>query len=350
MDILDVVYATLERVREPLHFRDIATRVMAWGDWQSEADQPELVIEAKLAEDIRQGAASSRFHRFDHGVYGLRSWLRYASPALSVERCRESTPPSSSTLSWLRRIESAPPPANTGNTTGHSSNFTIPGVSPQLLAGIKALYLTYPGATVFHEHIVSAAVMNGYTGKRGTRPERMLQHLTDAAKTPGGFVVRIGNEWLRLVMSKDGLHFRLRPTAKPSERVSSPSQGKTNHKAGQRNQSSRQQSARRKPSRSASTSAQSGAAKRDKPKSAPWLVAPGPVSGIVETVLVEEGSRLYCEEIAAIAERKGLITPTQKRSVADQVVLAVYLDCKHPLANEKSSRFTVYPDGRVGLR
>ena len=72
MDSLDAVEVVLRDAAEPLHYREIAERVIARKLWSTDGKTPPATINSRLAVDIQQRGPDSRFYRTDRGVFALR--------------------------------------------------------------------------------------------------------------------------------------------------------------------------------------------------------------------------------------------------------------------------------------
>ena len=74
MNSLDAVEAVLDQLKEPFHYTEITRRILSQDLWQTEGKTPEATINAKLAVDIKEKGALSRFMRTGPGVFALRAW------------------------------------------------------------------------------------------------------------------------------------------------------------------------------------------------------------------------------------------------------------------------------------
>ena len=69
----DAAYRVLAEAGEPLHYREIARRILEGGLSRSEAKSPATSLNAVLAVEIKRNGAKSPFVRVAPGVFGLRS-------------------------------------------------------------------------------------------------------------------------------------------------------------------------------------------------------------------------------------------------------------------------------------
>ena len=70
MTILEGAYAVLAKAGEPLHYPEIAERMLADG-WQTRGKTPAGSVNATISEDIAKCGDESRFVRARRGYYGL---------------------------------------------------------------------------------------------------------------------------------------------------------------------------------------------------------------------------------------------------------------------------------------
>ena len=71
MRVIDAVAAVLAEAEGPLHYSEITERVLAKGHWNSRGKTPEATVNARLAVDIRDQGAASRFVRVSRGRFKL---------------------------------------------------------------------------------------------------------------------------------------------------------------------------------------------------------------------------------------------------------------------------------------
>jgi restriction system protein len=74
MNAIDAVEVVLTEAGEPLGYREITRRILEHGLWQTAGLTPEATIHARLAVDIKDLGANSRFQRTGPGVFALRKW------------------------------------------------------------------------------------------------------------------------------------------------------------------------------------------------------------------------------------------------------------------------------------
>ena len=89
MRVIDAVAAVLEEADGPLHYSEITERMLAKGLWNSRGKTPEATVNARLAVDIRDQGAASRFVRVSRGRFALnvernQDWDRNAIPPVPV--------------------------------------------------------------------------------------------------------------------------------------------------------------------------------------------------------------------------------------------------------------------------
>ena len=71
MRAIDAVAAVLAEAAGPLHYREITERMLSKGLWNSGGKTPEATVNARLAVDIRDQGAASRFVRVSSGRFAL---------------------------------------------------------------------------------------------------------------------------------------------------------------------------------------------------------------------------------------------------------------------------------------
>ena len=89
MRVIDAVAAVLAEADGPLHYGEITERMLAKGLWNSRGKTPEATVNARLAVDIRDQGAASRFVRVSRGRFALnvernQDWDRNAIPPVPV--------------------------------------------------------------------------------------------------------------------------------------------------------------------------------------------------------------------------------------------------------------------------
>lgn len=72
LPFIDAAFVVLNAAEKPLHYREIAQRVLEQGLVQTDGKTPEATINAVLAVDIKQKGKQSRFVRIKPGVFALR--------------------------------------------------------------------------------------------------------------------------------------------------------------------------------------------------------------------------------------------------------------------------------------
>ena len=93
MNTLDAAYEVLGKAGEPLPYREITSRILAAGLWESHGATPEATINARLATDIKKHGAESRFQRTGKGVFALREWGMPEFAPVKGGQTSAATPP-----------------------------------------------------------------------------------------------------------------------------------------------------------------------------------------------------------------------------------------------------------------
>lgn len=98
MSALSGVVNVLEQAGKPLHYREIAERMIKSGVWNTQGKTPEATVNAQLAVDIKKNGKASRFARYGRGIFGLnRAW--------PVQVCRTEEPVREGTCSFTEAAE-----------------------------------------------------------------------------------------------------------------------------------------------------------------------------------------------------------------------------------------------------
>lgn len=71
--LMKEIEAVLDDSPTPLHYNEIAKRVIWRGAWQTRGRTPGGIVRARIGDRIRGFGATSKFVRFARGIYGLRS-------------------------------------------------------------------------------------------------------------------------------------------------------------------------------------------------------------------------------------------------------------------------------------
>jgi restriction system protein len=74
MKILDAVAVVLHEANEPLHFKEIAQRIIEKKLWEKKGKTPEASVNAALSVDIADFKDTTRFQRIKPGIYALLEW------------------------------------------------------------------------------------------------------------------------------------------------------------------------------------------------------------------------------------------------------------------------------------
>lgn len=72
MKALDAAHEVLRDAGEPLHYAEIARRMLERGLWKTAGLTPRFTVSRDLSGDIREHGAASRFRRTGPGVFALR--------------------------------------------------------------------------------------------------------------------------------------------------------------------------------------------------------------------------------------------------------------------------------------
>lgn len=86
-DVLGAAERALRKEGKEMHHLDLTDKMIKMGKWRPIKSTPKNVVSLRLAKDIRDNRAGSRFRRFARGVYGLREWGDdgYAASELDTE-------------------------------------------------------------------------------------------------------------------------------------------------------------------------------------------------------------------------------------------------------------------------
>jgi len=71
---LELAYEVLRTEGRPLHYAQIADRMLATGKWTTEAKSPSSTLNSYISKHISRHGDASPFFRASRGVYGLREW------------------------------------------------------------------------------------------------------------------------------------------------------------------------------------------------------------------------------------------------------------------------------------
>ena len=73
-DVLTEIETVLAAAGEPLHYGEIARRVLARGAWTTTGRDPAGIVNANLSRHIGEQGPTARFERVGRGLVGLRAW------------------------------------------------------------------------------------------------------------------------------------------------------------------------------------------------------------------------------------------------------------------------------------
>ena len=71
---LDLAYQVLSAEGRPLHYAQLADRMLATGKWTTEAKSPSSTLNSYISKHISRHGDDSQFFRASRGIYGLREW------------------------------------------------------------------------------------------------------------------------------------------------------------------------------------------------------------------------------------------------------------------------------------
>ena len=71
---LELTYEVLRAEGRPLHYAQLADRMLATGKWATEAKSPSNTLNSYISKHISRHEDASPFFRVSRGVYGLREW------------------------------------------------------------------------------------------------------------------------------------------------------------------------------------------------------------------------------------------------------------------------------------
>lgn len=74
MNALDAAATVLEQAKTPLPIREITDLILAQDLWQTQSKIPMDTIGSRIAVDIVENKARSRFQRTNKGIFALRAW------------------------------------------------------------------------------------------------------------------------------------------------------------------------------------------------------------------------------------------------------------------------------------
>ena len=106
---LNAAHQVLAEAGEPLHYKEIARRVLEGDLWQTDGKTPEATVSAQLTVHIKKHGKNAKFRRVGSGIFALNEPAPSASPTASsatraptlpraVGRSRSRTLPSKSSL------------------------------------------------------------------------------------------------------------------------------------------------------------------------------------------------------------------------------------------------------------
>ena len=185
MTILDHIQLVLARAGEPLHYREITSRILANG-WTTRGKAPWESVSARLAVDVKRGSAS-RFLRIGPGTFGLNPDFEAATPPLQSSEPQLADPPtvSESVMSFSDAAEHI-----LRGSSGHEPMHYTRITELALERGLIQTEGSTPAATMY-------SVIHHERRRRDARgePQRFVQHgrgvVGLAAWVPRGLAARI---------------------------------------------------------------------------------------------------------------------------------------------------------------
>ena len=114
MNAIDAVEVVLSEAGEPLRYEEITRRILERDLWQTQGLTPAATVHARLAVDIKDLGAGSRFQRTAPGVFALRKWgLPEVAPRAAKSKPGASpsaeTAPAETTPAPTESVDAAPP-------------------------------------------------------------------------------------------------------------------------------------------------------------------------------------------------------------------------------------------------
>ncbi len=191
MNAIDAVEVILAEAGAPLDYREITRRVLAQGLWQSDGRTPDATINARLAVDIKDLGAGSRFQRTKPGVFALRKWGLPEAAARGAQGKQAKAPVAES-----KSVDAQLPLVTTaGPDIAAAKEAALPPQTGKPLAKSAAL-LSFTDAAeavlkqfghkqpMHYKAITDKALMLGLVSTKGLTPEATLyaQVLTETKR------------------------------------------------------------------------------------------------------------------------------------------------------------------------
>lgn len=101
MKVVDAAYQVLREANEPLHYREIARRMIDQGLWTTSGKTPERTINSRLAVDIKTNGKHSLFRRAQPGIFAIND-IDFASSIIALA---DSIPKATSPFSFTAAAE-----------------------------------------------------------------------------------------------------------------------------------------------------------------------------------------------------------------------------------------------------
>jgi restriction system protein len=92
MTVLDAVERVLREAGEPLHYRDVAQRIVDRKLLGDRADDIDGTVNASVSADLRKFGDGSRFRRTKRGFFGLSTWPEFDEQDGITEQVLDSSP------------------------------------------------------------------------------------------------------------------------------------------------------------------------------------------------------------------------------------------------------------------
>ncbi len=157
MTALEAALMVLQDAGTPLHYREIAQRVLDGGLWETDGKTPQATINAQLAVDVKRNGKASAFRRAGRGMYGVN--IDRTDPGPAVHGVKTE----------------APSIYVTGAPAGKTMSFTDAG--ERILEGSR-------GKPMHYRDITRHALEHGMLDTSGKTPEATMyaQILTEVKR------------------------------------------------------------------------------------------------------------------------------------------------------------------------
>jgi restriction system protein len=179
INAIDAVEVVLDEAGRPLDYREITELILAKGLWQTKGLTPAATINARLAVDIKDLGAGSRFQRTKPGVFALRRWglAEVAARGSKRKQAEVSTPdqPQSTQIP----VAAAPGPGNARQAKTdpllNDKPFTKPAAALSFIEAAEAVLEQFGRKQPMHyKAITEKALALGLVSTKGLTPEASL--------------------------------------------------------------------------------------------------------------------------------------------------------------------------------